>query len=681
MHKDRAKHIIARLVQHLNPKGFSMVGVMVAAGMLGGLSLAVSEIISQIAMGRREIASVQNQFEIQKEIALLLSKPKHCKASMIWQTSDGTDLGTTESFQKINIDDYTGGQARRVELWTSSDANGARGAKKFADGQAYGRITVKSIMLSLDSSTSPHPLGQAAHTDLGTLHVVVTKKIGRNTDRDYLLNFPLEVEVTTSTGAPVTSIIQSCWSVARGSSTTQNLAHFEATNTYTFGGVEAGDSNTTGTANVFMGYQSGKNNTAGSMNTFLGHNTGVSNMGNGNTFVGAFSGLNNTYAVSNTFVGFEAGRGTNSGGFNAFFGRRAGAQNSTGQRNTFLGANSGELNSTGSRNIFIGFGSGNQNTTGTENIAIGYESGYSNQDDRNVFVGFRTGYYNSKADNTFIGHTSGQSNTSGEQNTFLGSESGFSNTSGVQNTFVGYKSGRDNDDGQYNTFVGSKTGNSIPSGHSNTFLGYNVASHASSTGSYNTYVGKDSGRDNTSGSSNAFLGIYSGAKNTSGYFNTYLGGHAGRNNLTGMQNTFVGYQSALANTSGNSNICVGYRSCITGNGDNRVVVGFNTTTNQAYYKKPGKPGDGNIVFGQPEDPKFLEERIHSLAINNIIEGSFSEKWVLIKDDLKVKRDLDVGSDLKVKGQIHAPFVLAQVATPSDAENQGCFGRSFSRRES
>ena len=153
---------------------------MVAAGMLGGLSLAVSEILGQIAMGKREIASVQDQFEIQKEVALLLSKIRHCKAGLVWQAVDGTNLGTTQSFQKDNIDDYRGGQARRVELWTSSDNNGTRGGKKFADGQLYGKITVKSIMFSLDPSTGAHPAGQTGHNDLGTLHLMITKKIGRN---------------------------------------------------------------------------------------------------------------------------------------------------------------------------------------------------------------------------------------------------------------------------------------------------------------------------------------------------------------------------------------------------------------------------------------------------------------------------------------------------------------------
>ena len=136
-----------------------------------------------------------------------------------------------------------------------------------------------------------------------------------------------------------------------------------------------------------------------------------------------------------------------------------------------------------------------------------------------------------------------------------------------------------------------------------------------------------------------------------------------------MRTLFVGAQSGFGNTTGHRNICIGTKSCISGSNSNRIVIGINTDTAAVIsdYSREVKPGDGNIVIGQPEDPKFLKERKNSLAINNIIEGDFAKKEVLVKDDLKVKRNLHVG------GNIQAPFILAQVSTPSDGRIKNVLG--------
>ena len=294
---------------------------------------------------------------------------------------------------------------------------------------------------------------------------------------------------------------------------------------------------------------------------------------------------------------------------------------------------------------------------------------------KNTFIGSRSGYYSTTGgtNNSFVGFQSGQNSTTGPRNSFLGSESGLNNTVGHDNVFIGFKSGRENQNGNYNTFVGSNAGLSSTGGTSNTFVGYNVGSSTNNTGRDNTFVGRETGKDNNSGSSNSFFGNLSGMKNTTGAYNTFVGNESGRNTTTGQRNVYIGHQTGVASTTGSYNVCVGTRTCLSGNNSNRVVVGYSTNTNQAYYKKPGKPGDGNIVFGQPDVPDFLNKRTHSLAINNIIEGDFVDKWVLIKDDLKVKRNLDVGGGIKVKGTIRAPFILAQLSTPSDENYKDVLG--------
>ena len=150
--------------------GMTMASALGAAGVAGGVALVIAELMKRIGEGQREVASIQDQIEIQKEVSLLISRRNHCRASLVWIAADGTALSTTLRFDKDDIDDYAGGQFRRVELWTSSDEDGTtRGARKFFDGQTYGKLTVDSVALSLDSSTGAFPADDDSYAQLGTI--------------------------------------------------------------------------------------------------------------------------------------------------------------------------------------------------------------------------------------------------------------------------------------------------------------------------------------------------------------------------------------------------------------------------------------------------------------------------------------------------------------------------------
>ena len=222
------------------------------------------------------------------------------------------------------------------------------------------------------------------------------------------------------------------------------------------------------------------------------------------------------------------------------------------------------------------------------------------------------------------------------------------------NVAVGYLSGSENNNGHSNVFVGARAGQNN--------YGVSTIENPDEMGSFNTFLGRKSGASNYNGKWNVAVGYEAGggASDTSKSYaqnNVFVGAGAGKNTEgeagdnfgnKGNFNTFVGSDSGALNTTGKNNICVGYKSCNAGTAsDNRIVIGIDTNTaaNIADYS-PSKPGDGNILLGNHEDPNFLKDRSYSLAINNIIEGDFANKWVLIKDDLKVRRHLHVGGEIK-----------------------------------
>ena len=82
--------------------GMTLASALVAAGVAGGIAMVIAELMKRISEGQREVASIQDQLEIQKEVALLISKEHHCKASLVWDgdaaavppTGDAANLST-----------------------------------------------------------------------------------------------------------------------------------------------------------------------------------------------------------------------------------------------------------------------------------------------------------------------------------------------------------------------------------------------------------------------------------------------------------------------------------------------------------------------------------------------------------------------------------------------------------
>ena len=228
----------------------------------------------------------------------------------------------------------------------------------------------------------------------------------------------------------------------------------------------------------------------------------------------------------------DGGRGTT----NLFLGRRAGVDNTaTGINNTFVGDWAGEDNTTGVNNLFVGQQAGKDNTTGT--------------------------------DNTFVGTLAGEFTTTGSKNVFVGKDAGKDNTTGANNTFVGILAGKSTSTGSRNVFVGKHAGRAETTGADNTFVGVDAGIQASN-GKSNVFVGKGAGWDLTTGSDNIMIGTNATRDSNAGI------------TIAGSDQLRIGnllFGKIPANTTGSPNISIFGTSGLAVNGGlavkNAVTVG------------------------------------------------------------------------------------------------------------
>lgn len=134
-----------------------------------------------------------------------------------------------------------------------------------------------------------------------------------------------------------------------------HLIKFPFSNNNTFGGINSGNSITSGDQNTGFGLAALRDVTSGQNNVGFGWNALV---------------LTST-GQGNTGIGTNALQGVTTSDYNLGLGHDAGANMSTGYRNVLVGAIAGSFISTGSDNIGIGYAANNSINTASGNIVIG----------------------------------------------------------------------------------------------------------------------------------------------------------------------------------------------------------------------------------------------------------------------------------------------------------------------
>jgi type II secretory pathway pseudopilin PulG len=203
-----------------NQKGFSLVSVMVAVGLLGGVSLAVMQ-LSQNANQVNNMSQIKtDEIELNQSLRMVLNDPAHCQAGILGETfekklvdNDGIIITSGSDFQ----DDDEG---LDIELWYGKDGGTIKTHKKFngfdnpsispdPEKSKFGKLKIMSIKLVMNNG-----MGSCADnycdgldSDTGQVVVIYEKKINKNTMRTHKKIIDVNVGFATITGV---STILSC---------------------------------------------------------------------------------------------------------------------------------------------------------------------------------------------------------------------------------------------------------------------------------------------------------------------------------------------------------------------------------------------------------------------------------------------------------------------------------------
>lgn len=182
----------------LNPKGFTLTSVMVAAGLIGMLALGVATISKQMNSVSSNAQGNQDYGELKSEVTQYLSDENDCKASL---------SGISFKASKVNSEPVA------VEVW-SAKSNGSRG-RLIVSGAVnspknhIGKIKVNSITLTLPDNTDGNDLKKGeAQTLKGKITLAAEKTVMGSQRR--LKNLEKTVQITVDTDDEGTSVIREC---------------------------------------------------------------------------------------------------------------------------------------------------------------------------------------------------------------------------------------------------------------------------------------------------------------------------------------------------------------------------------------------------------------------------------------------------------------------------------------
>ncbi|PIR28810.1 MAG: hypothetical protein COV38_13985, partial [Bdellovibrionales bacterium CG11_big_fil_rev_8_21_14_0_20_38_13] len=92
----------------MNQRGFSLVSVMVAAGLVGGLALAVMQITKNSQTGLKFAESISDEIDLRENIKAIVSNPSFCRLSIAGNGAEGSPSSPVIFKKNLNDQDNEG---------------------------------------------------------------------------------------------------------------------------------------------------------------------------------------------------------------------------------------------------------------------------------------------------------------------------------------------------------------------------------------------------------------------------------------------------------------------------------------------------------------------------------------------------------------------------------------------
>ncbi len=187
----------------IRSKGFSLVEVLVAVGMLGGLSLMFMRFSSNVAQTQRWMENGQEKLNLRSYIQMILREPKFCRVSLAGEGALGTP-DTPVLFKKEEIDEIAS-EGLDISLYYADPSGIKRGLKRFngmnnpgdEDKSFAGGLRIKSLKLVMNNPPLVNYIESPSHTDFGVVRAEIVEKLSKDSDRTSYMDFPLKIWMKT----------------------------------------------------------------------------------------------------------------------------------------------------------------------------------------------------------------------------------------------------------------------------------------------------------------------------------------------------------------------------------------------------------------------------------------------------------------------------------------------------
>lgn len=188
-----------------NQKGFSFIQVMIAAALLGGLSLVSMQLVKNISNVQNILEAKSDEMDLRAAMEMILRNESFCRVSI---AGDGAGAPTT--FHKIDVDDTDNeDEGLNISLWYANQAGNTRTQKKLNgqnnpegdDKSTFGKLKIRTLKLYMNNNPASGPAvnypNSANHNDMGLVRAVVEKRTNGSDTREVFLNFPVNVRMRT----------------------------------------------------------------------------------------------------------------------------------------------------------------------------------------------------------------------------------------------------------------------------------------------------------------------------------------------------------------------------------------------------------------------------------------------------------------------------------------------------
>lgn len=181
----------------MNQRGFSLVSVMVAAGLVGGLALAVMQITKNSQTGLKFAEGMSDEIDLKDNVRSILGNPSFCRLSLAGNGPEGTPSSPVIFKKQLNDQDNEG---LNIEFFLGNQLGTARTTKKYSgtdtSANKYNGLTIKSLKLIFNNGTGFNYSTSTFHQDTATVRLVFEKKYDQ-TVREKQMDFQTTVSMQT----------------------------------------------------------------------------------------------------------------------------------------------------------------------------------------------------------------------------------------------------------------------------------------------------------------------------------------------------------------------------------------------------------------------------------------------------------------------------------------------------